>query len=120
MARRGVRLAREITEDPYIKTPLALCHTQPPRHLPDRLLRGPPLERPRAERLPPVWVAIENDADLKDFYHHLWASEAKHGNIFVKMALQYFPRDQVYSRLSELNEAEGRIVLSLNRRSALH
>ena len=120
MARRGVRLAREITEDPYIKTLLALCHTDPTRRFLDRLLLGSIIECRGAERFRLVWEAIENDADLKDFYHHLWASEAKHGNIFVKMALQYFPRDQVYSRLSELNEAEGRIVLSLNRRSALH
>ena len=50
----------------------------------------------------------------------LWASEAKHGNIFVKMALNYFPEKQVYSRLDELNKAEGKIIDNLPLRAALH
>lgn len=50
----------------------------------------------------------ERDAELKEFYHQLWVSEARHGNIFVKMALNYFAKDNVYSRLQELNEAEGK------------
>src|SRR5882724_10479735 len=29
LARRGIRLAREIAEDPYIRALLALCHTDP-------------------------------------------------------------------------------------------
>jgi len=77
----------------------------------------------RQEKSPPriiVCAALEHDAELKEFYHRLWTSEAKHGNIFVKMALTYFDQQKVYSRLKDLNEAEGRITESLELRAALH
>jgi tRNA-(ms[2]io[6]A)-hydroxylase len=120
MRKRGVPLAREMSEDPYVKALLDLCHTDPTRRFLDRLLLASIIECRGAERFRLVWQAIANDAELKEFYHHLWASEAKHGNIFVKMALHYFPEDQVYSRLNELNQAEGKIMLSQKLRPALH
>ncbi len=120
MAKRGVRLAKEITEDPYIKALLGLCHTDPLHRFLDRLLLASIIECRGAERFRLVWAAIENDNELKEFYHRLWTSEAKHGNIFVKMALHYFEEKTVYSRLKELNEAEGGIIQSLELRAALH
>jgi len=120
MAKRGVRLAKEITEDPYIRALLELCHTDPLNRFLDRLLLASIIECRGAERFRLVCDAIENDAELKEFYHHLWASEAKHGNICVKMALNYFDEKRVYLRLKELNEAEGRIIGSLELRAALH
>ncbi|HJO10183.1 MAG TPA: tRNA isopentenyl-2-thiomethyl-A-37 hydroxylase MiaE, partial [Verrucomicrobiota bacterium] len=62
----------------------------------------------------------DNDRELQKFYHDLWVSESRHGHIFVGMALEYFEKDQVYGRLTELNEAEGRIVEGLELRAALH
>jgi tRNA-(ms[2]io[6]A)-hydroxylase len=120
MARRGIRLAREIAEDPYIKALLALCHTDPIRRFLDRLLLGSIIECRGAERFRLVCQALDEDPELKEFYHRLWTSEAKHGNVFVKMALQYFPKEQVYARLNELNRAEGEIIQSLKLRPALH
>src|SRR2546426_4189832 len=38
MVKRGVRLAKEITEDPYIKALLDLCRTDPLNRFLDRLL----------------------------------------------------------------------------------
>src|SRR3989441_5195195 len=120
MVKRGVRLAKEITEDPYIKALLALCRTDPRNRFLDRLLLASIIECRGAERFRLVWAALEHDAELKEFYHQLWVSEAKHGNIFVKMALNYFAKDNVYARLQELNEAEGKIIQSLKLRAALH
>ena len=40
-----------------------------------------------------------DEPEMHAFYHDLWVAEAKHGNIFVKMALVYFPEDKVYERL---------------------
>jgi len=120
MAKRGIRLAREIAEDPYIKKLVDLCRTDPLHRFLDRLLLASIIECRGAERFRLVCNAIENDAELKEFYHHLWTSEAKHGNIFVKMALTYFDEGNVYPRLKELNEAEGRIVETLKLRPALH
>jgi len=120
MAKRGIPLAREMTEDPYIKALLQLCHSDPLRRFLDRLLLASIIECRGAERFRLVCEALENDAELKDFYQALWVSEAKHGNIFVKMALHYFQEDQVGPRLRELNEAEGTIVRGLPLRPALH
>src|SRR5438034_2396616 len=120
MAKRGVRLAREITEDPYIKALLGLCHTDPLNRFLDRLLLASIIECRGAERFRLVCHAIQGDQELKEFYHSLWTSEAKHGNIFVKMALHYFDKEKVYRRLDELNVAEGRIVGTLPLRPALH
>ena len=120
MARRGLRLAKEMSEDPYIKALLELCRTDPVNRFLDRLLLASIIECRGAERFRLVWETLEQDAELKEFYHQLWVSEAKHGNSFVKMALNYFAKDRVDSRLRELNEAEGKIIQSLELRAALH
>jgi len=120
MAKRGIRLSKEMTQDPYITALIDLCHSDPLGRFFDRLLLASIIECRGAERFRLVWEAIDKDDELKEFYHMLWASEAKHGNIFVKMALNYFPEKQVYNRLQELNRAEGKIVSSLPLRAALH
>ena len=120
MRKRGIRLSREIAEDPYIKALLALCHSDPQRRFLDRLLLASIIECRGAERFRLVWAALDHDPELKSFYHALWTSEARHGNIFVQMALNYFPKEKVYARLRELNEAEGNLVRGLPLRPALH
>jgi len=120
MEKRGIPLAKEMTEDPYIKSLLQLCRTDPMNRFMDRLLLASIIECRGAERFRLVWEAIENDPELKEFYHRLWTSEAKHGNIFVKMALHYFEKEKVYARLEELNRAEGQIVEKLPLRAAVH
>ena len=120
MARRGIRLAKEMREDPYIQSLLALCRTDPLNRFLDRLLLASIIECRGAERFRLVCATLEHDVELKEFYHQLWVSEAKHGNIFVKMALNYFEKRSVYSRLQELNEAEGKIIQCLKLRPALH
>jgi tRNA-(ms[2]io[6]A)-hydroxylase len=120
MQKRGIALAKEIAEDPYIKALLALCHSDPLRRFRDRLLLASIIECRGAERFRLVGNGLAADAELKEFYHGLWVSEAKHGNIFIKMALNYFHSDEVYDRLRELNEAEGKIMSALPLRAALH
>ena len=120
MSKRGVQLRKEISEDPYIKALLELCRTDPLNRFLDRLLLASIIECRGAERFRLVCAALEHDAELKEFYHRLWTSEAKHGNIFVKMALTYFDEEKVYSRLKDLNAAEGKITQSLELRAALH
>ena len=120
MSKRGIRLAKEMQQDPYVTALINLCRTDPINRFLDRLLLASIIECRGAERFRLVCDAIENDDELKEFYHMLWASEAKHGNIFVKMALNYFPEKQVYRRLDELNNAEGKIVDNLPLRAALH
>ena len=60
------------------------------------------------------------DAELARFYKMLWTSEAKHGHVYVKMALLYFPEDKVYKRLAWWIDKEAEIVRELPLRAALH
>jgi tRNA 2-(methylsulfanyl)-N6-isopentenyladenosine37 hydroxylase len=120
MQSRGIQLAKEMTKDPYIKDLMELCKTDPTSRFLDRLLLASVIECRGAERFRLISAAINNDPELKEFYHELWTSEAKHGNIFVKMALCYFKESEVYARLNELNKAEGEIIKGLPFRPALH
>lgn len=119
MQDRGVTLNKEIAPDLYVKELLALCHTDVERRFFDRLLLASIIECRGAERFRLIWEALE-EGPLKKFYHELWACEAKHGNIFVAMALNYFEEDVVYERLAYLNKKEGEILGRLPIRSALH
>ena len=120
MRQRGIPLAKEMGKDPYIKALMDLLHTDSLRRFLDRLLLASIVECRGAERFRLVSEALGDDKVLQQFYHDLWVSEAKHGHIFVGMALKYFEKDHVYARLTELNEAEGRIVNGLELRAALH
>ena len=97
MQKRHIRLAKEMRQDPYIQSLLDLCRTDPLHRFLDRLLLASIIECRGAERFRLVREAVENDAELKVFYHRLWTSEARHGNIFVQMALRYFEEQKVYS-----------------------
>ncbi|MFN3402848.1 MAG: tRNA-(ms[2]io[6]A)-hydroxylase [Cytophagaceae bacterium] len=119
MHERGVSLAKEIKEDIYVRKLIDACRTGREERFLDRLLLGSVIECRGAERFRIVYENLE-EKGLKDFYHLLWASEAKHGNIFVKMALNYFPEEVVYKRLNEVNEIEGAIIASLPFTAALH
>src|SRR2546423_10291285 len=76
MQQRGIRLAREMTEDRYIKALLNLCRTDPLNRFLDRLLLASIIECRRAERFRLVSQAIENDPELAGFYQQLWTSES--------------------------------------------
>ncbi len=119
MESKGVPLAHSIGEDPYIKRLLKLCHSGREERFMDRLLLASLVEVRGAERFKLVAEAL-TDAELKKFYKMLWVSEAKHGHIYVKMALQYFPEDQVYKRLEWWVQQEADILNSLEIRAALH
>ena len=120
MRERGIPLAKEIEQDPYIKGLISLIHSDSKRRFLDRLLLASIIECRGAERFRLISAALINDKILKCFYHDLWVSEAKHGHIFVKMALKYFDKEHVYTRLNYLNNEEGKIITGLKLRPALH
>ncbi|MBE87609.1 MAG: tRNA-(ms[2]io[6]A)-hydroxylase [Verrucomicrobiales bacterium] len=120
MRERGIPLAKEIEQDPYIKGLISLIHSDSKRRFLDRLLLASIIECRGAERFRLISAALMNDKILKCFYHDLWVSEAKHGHIFVKMALEYFDKEHVYTRLNYLNNEEGKIITGLKLRPALH
>jgi tRNA-(ms[2]io[6]A)-hydroxylase len=119
MQSRGIQLAHSIHEDLYIKALIKAQHDGLEERFLDRLLLASVVETRGAERFKLVADHME-DADLNRFYKMLWTSEAKHGHIYVKMALHYFPEEKVYKRLAWWVDQEASIVRELPLRAALH
>ncbi len=119
LEQRGVSLPHKIGADLYVGKLVDLCRSDPRNRFLDRLLLASVVETRGAERFRMVAENVK-EPELQHFYKTLWISEAKHGHIFVKMALQYFERDEVYERLAFFIEKEGEILLGLEIKSALH
>jgi tRNA-(ms[2]io[6]A)-hydroxylase len=119
MQSRGIQLTHSIGEDPYVKALIKLCHSGREERFLDRLLIASVVETRGAERFRMVSEA-QKDPEMHRFYKILWASEAKHGHLFVKLALNYFPEEQVYSRLEWWIDRESEILQNLEIRAALH
>jgi tRNA 2-(methylsulfanyl)-N6-isopentenyladenosine37 hydroxylase len=119
MEKRGVHLKHDIPPDSYINQLMKLLRSSSEERLLDRFLLASIIECRGTERFRLVEEALE-DEELKKFYKTLWTSEAKHGNIFVKMALEYFDKDKVYKRLDELMTEEAKICAALPFRAAVH
>ncbi|MCF8247648.1 MAG: tRNA-(ms[2]io[6]A)-hydroxylase [Saprospiraceae bacterium] len=119
MANRGIPLPASMGEDPYVSQLIKRCHSGRLERFLDRLLIASVVETRGAERFRLVSEA-QTDPEMHRFYKILWASEAKHGHVFVKMALNYFDEKTVYDRLAWWMEQEGEIIDGLPIRAALH
>ena len=119
MESRGIMLPHEIGQDFYVKQLIESCRSGREERFMDRLLLASLVETRGAERFKLVYENI-NEADLKSFYHKLWASEARHGEVFVRMCLNYFDEKRVYKRLGEMTDIEAEILQSLPIKAALH
>ena len=119
MESRGIMLPHEIGQDLYINQLIEVCRSGREERFMDRLLLASLVETRGAERFKLVYENI-NKSDLKSFYHKLWASEARHGEVFVRMCLNFFDEKSVYKRLGEMIEFEAEILESLPIKAALH
>jgi len=119
MEKRGVQLPQKMAEDKYMKQLIGSIRSGQEERLIDRVLIASIVEMRGMERFKLISEVLE-DPDLKQFYKEIWTSEAKHGTMFVKLALMYWEEDVIYKRLSELNEIEGKICEGLEWRSAIH
>lgn len=119
MEKRGVQLPAKMTKDMYVDRLVKQSYSDPNRRFMDRLLIASVLETRGAERFKMVADALE-EPELKRFYKMLWTSEAKHGHIFVKMAINYFDRKTVYDRLHWWVQREAEVIDGLEIRAALH
>ena len=89
MSARGIQLSHSIGEDVYVKKLIIQCHSGRTERFMDRLLIASALETRGAERFRLISEKLETP-HLKSFYKMLWTSEAKHGDIFIKLLLNYF------------------------------
>ncbi|WP_417610225.1 tRNA-(ms[2]io[6]A)-hydroxylase [Owenweeksia hongkongensis] len=119
MEDRGLTLNHSIPEDLYVKQLLKHCHSDREKRFRDRLIIASIVENRGFERFKLVSENIQ-DKELAKFYHMIYVSEAKHGHIFVEMALNYFDRDEVFQRWEELAIIEAEILNGLELKPALH
>lgn len=119
MEKRGVLLNHSIGEDLYVKALLKHCHSDREKRFRDRLIIASIVENRGFERFKLVSENI-NDPELAKFYHMIYMSEAKHGHIFVEMALNYFDKEETFRRWDELAAIEADVLNGLELKPALH
>lgn len=119
MEKRSINLPAAMEKDEYIQGLLEVCRTGRDERFIDRMLLASVIECRGAERFEMIYKAL-TDKTLKQFYKMLWASEAKHGNIFVKLLFNYYDEKAIYERLHELVEIEANVMANLPLRPALH
>lgn len=119
MQKRGIQLRSEMPKDQYIQQLIEKCRSGKDDRLLDRMLVASIVECRGAERFKLIANEL-TEPELKDFYKRLWISEAKHGHIFVKFALNYWNNNQVYKRLDELNNIEAAICSKMQWTPRLH
>jgi len=115
---RGLHLSGD-EKDPYINALTKLIRHGRNEALLDRLLVFGIVEARGTERF---GIVAENlkDPSLKEFYTKLTTSEARHHELFIDVAQEYFNDETISSRLNELIHQEAEIVGTLPLRAAVH
>jgi tRNA-(ms[2]io[6]A)-hydroxylase len=85
----------------------------------DRLLAAAIAEARGCERFGLLAAALPEGSE-RDFYRDIARAEVRHQELYVELAREYFPGDEVAARLAELLSAEARIVEALPLRPALY
>lgn len=104
---RSIEFKRQVPS-PYAGALYEGIRKEEPQRLLDTLLCCGLIEARSCERMKLLSEVLENP--LADFYQGLLASEARHYQSYVDLALCYFDKTVVYERLSELAEFEGSII----------
>lgn len=107
LRRRGLELGRD-PGDPYAQELLRLVRPGRGR-LTDRLLVAGLIEARSRHRIELLASALP-DEELAAFYASLAEAEGRHAELFLQLAYQYDPPDQVDARLVQLAEAEAKII----------
>ena len=81
----------------------------------ERLLVAALIEARSCERFRLLSTDI-NDAELKEFYRKLMISEAGHFRLFLDLAMNILPKEQVMARWEEYLLAEANIIANLELR----
>jgi tRNA-(ms[2]io[6]A)-hydroxylase len=106
-------------KDPYVRALNDLIRRGPEFFLLDRLLVAAIIERRGAERFGMIAVA-HPDPTTRRFYRAITSSEARHWQLFIRLAQEHCPDQGLESRLEALIAAEATLMLSQPFRAALH
>ena len=109
LARRGLPLRRQ-RPSPYAGQLLAAVREPEPERAIDTLLCLALIEARSCERMKILADALDGEPGLRDLYRGLLASEARHHQTYVDLALRLAPADEVRSRLRELARHEAEVL----------
>lgn len=118
LAERGLTLGPD-TRDPYVGSLKREFRKGSEEYFLDRLLVAAIVEARGCERFALVGSGLDT-GPLRDFYRDLAASEARHHELFLRLARIYFTGDAVEARLAELLEREAAIMSDLPLRAAVY
>ncbi|MFS8779906.1 tRNA-(ms[2]io[6]A)-hydroxylase [Synechococcus sp. W55.1] len=90
-----------------------------PEHLLDTLLVAAIIEARSHERLGLLGIHAP-DLELRQFYLWLAAAEERHWQLYLDLALDQFPADQVQERLDTLLQVEAEILSTLHPDPRVH
>ncbi|MGY3028735.1 tRNA isopentenyl-2-thiomethyl-A-37 hydroxylase MiaE [Thermostichus sp. MS-CIW-30] len=90
-----------------------------PEHLLDTLLVAAIIEARSHERLGLLGIHAP-DPELRQFYLWLAAAEERHWQLYLDLALDQFPADQVQERLDTLLQVEAEILSTLHPEPRVH
>ena len=108
---KGLMLAPD-TKDPYIQALRKLVRQGSKYYLLDRLLIAGVIEARGHERFSIVGEHLE-PGKLKTLYQTIAKAEEKHHQLFVKLAKQYAPCNEVDDRLEHLLDHEAQLIKHL-------
>jgi tRNA-(ms[2]io[6]A)-hydroxylase len=115
---KGWTLRRD-SADPYVNRLLENARTMEPGRLLDSLIVAALIEARSCERFQ-LLVAVLPDGDLRDLFSSLMPSEAHHYTMFMNLAREFYPADEVEQRFAEMAQHEAEIVRSLPNEPRMH
>lgn len=116
--RRGFR-PEPITASPYMSEMLRRASVGPHKPFLDRLLLSALVEARSCERFRLLADATP-DAELRELFDGLVASEAGHFNLYQELAEKHFPQKEVDRRFAVLSKMESALLGELPPGPALH
>lgn len=119
MQKRSVQLNSKMSKDLYIEGIQKHIRTDREKGFLDRLIVGAIVENRGFERFKLIAENI-SDPELAKFYHMIYTSEEKHGDMFLKLAAHYFGKEEIEKRYYELAGFEANVLNGLEIKSALH
>jgi tRNA-(ms[2]io[6]A)-hydroxylase len=119
MQKRGISLNKRMTKDLYVEGLQKHVRNGTNEGLLDRLIIGAIVENRGFERFKLIAENIR-DEELAGFYHMIYTSEAKHGEMFLRLAANYFTKEDIEKRYYELAGIEAAILNGLEIKPALH
>lgn len=115
---RGLTLGADV-KDPYVNQLRKLMRQGSRNYLLDRLIMGSVIEARGCERFGLIARALP-EGELKNMYQSITESEARHENLFIDLAKNYFSETVIQQRLDEVLNAEAEICRALPIVAALH